>query len=136
MRSLAAWLILLLGVFPGGVADARMLRICAGIAPAGYLAERICGTNAQVSVLLPQGRSPHTYSPSPAEMVRLAEADIVLVTGVPFEWAVVDKLPDSLRTRVVDIGAGLRTRRMEAHGHEDHDGGRAIRTSGCPAATW
>jgi zinc transport system substrate-binding protein len=75
-------------------------------------------------VLLGPGDSPHTYEPTPRQIAGLADADLFLAAGVPFERG--------LRPRVAALPGGPRVAGPLAdahdhghdHGHDhDHDDG-------------
>jgi zinc transport system substrate-binding protein len=55
--------------------------ILATIHPLGALASEIAGSNAEVSVLLPAGGSPHGFDPSPGMLVEAARATVFLRVG-------------------------------------------------------
>ena len=50
------------------------------------LLQSVAGEEAQVEALLPAGASPHTFDPSPRDVAKLAEADLVVVNGILDEW--------------------------------------------------
>lgn len=89
------------------------------IPPQAKFVERVAGQHVEVDVLVEPGHSPHTYEPTPSQMVRLAEADVYFLIGVPFEQILQNKIqsanPDM---QMVDTGAGIELRRMKAHVHE------------------
>jgi zinc transport system substrate-binding protein len=89
------------------------------IPPQAKFVERVVGQHVEVDVLVEPGHSPHTYEPTPSQMVRLAEADVYFLIGVPFEQILQNKIqsanPDM---QMVDTGAGIELRRMKAHVHE------------------
>jgi ABC-type Zn uptake system ZnuABC Zn-binding protein ZnuA len=66
-------------------ADARQLRVIATISTLAALAQPIAGDNAVVSTLVPVGASPETYQPSPADMIKLRNADVLIENGGALE---------------------------------------------------
>lgn len=95
------------------------------IPPLAWFVERIASPTVEVDVLLPPGQSHGAYEPSPAQMARLAQADLLFVTGVSYERAVLRKLRGAGSSlRVVDIRQGLALLPMEhsceGEGHEGH----------------
>lgn len=111
-RIAGAGLALLLCLAMAHAARAEMT-VFAGVAPVGFLAERIGGDGVRVHVLVPAGQSPHTFEPTPGQLSALAGADLYLAAGMPFESAWVPRL----------LGAvpGLRVATVaEPHGH-DHE---------------
>lgn len=70
--------------------------------PQAFVVEQIGGDEVAVRVLVPAGRSPATYAPTPAEVNALARSDILFGIGVPAERRLFERLADTLRqVRVV-----------------------------------
>ena len=61
------------------------LQIVASHSILADVVQQVAGDAAEVSSLLPRDADPHTYTPSPRELVSLAEADVVFVNGANFE---------------------------------------------------
>lgn len=59
------------------------LTVAVSVPPQGYFVQQIAGERAQVEVLIPPGRSPETYAPTPRQMVALNEAAIYVAVGSP-----------------------------------------------------
>lgn len=55
------------------------------VTPQKYLLEKIAGDKVQIEVLVQPGHNPHSYDPTARQMARLAKADMLMTTGVPFE---------------------------------------------------
>ena len=100
------------------------LQVHVSIMPQKYFVERITGDLAEVAVLVTPGKSPATYSPTPAQIRKLAGADLYFRIGVPFENGFMHKIASiAPGTRVVDTRKGIILRAMEDHVHEqDHHG--------------
>lgn len=99
------------------------VKVYVSVPPQAYFVERIGGKRVDVSVLLPPGANPHTFSPSPQEMAKLARADIYFRIGVPFENVLIPRIESAMpHLYVVDTRAGIKLRRLDDHGHHDHDG--------------
>ena len=99
--------------------------ISCGLPPTAYLARRICGDKFKVTSLLPEGRSPHDYSPAPREIREAAGSKCFFSTGMTFERKAAEALKRS--TGIVDVTVGIKRRHLEGghqcsgdHGH-DHD---------------
>lgn len=104
-------------------AEGGKLKAAAGLPPVAYLAKRVGGDAAEVCSMLPEGRSPHDYSPGAREMRDAASSRLFFTTGMSFE----KKLEKPLRgtdTRIVDVSRGIVRIPMEVScGHDhDHDG--------------
>ncbi|HXP92469.1 MAG TPA: metal ABC transporter substrate-binding protein [Candidatus Binatia bacterium] len=66
-------------------AQARPLRVVATISTIASLALPVAGGDAVVTTLVPVGASPEDYQPSPADIVKLREADILVENGAGLE---------------------------------------------------
>ncbi len=113
--------VLLLFLTSVGLNAEEKLQVFVSIVPQKYFVEQITGDLAEVDVLVTPGKSPATYYPAPAQIKKLATADLYFRIGVPFENGFMHKItsiaPD---IRVVDTRKGIMLRQMEAHIH-DHD---------------
>lgn len=102
--------------------DSR-LDVYAGIPPVAGVVDEIGGDLVQVHVLLRPGQSPHTFEPTPRQVMRLGESDLFLTVGLPFEKRIIEKIhraEDGLRT--ADASDGIVKRHMESPGsHHDED---------------
>ncbi len=117
-------------------ADGR-LRVVASLFPQYDFARQIAGDLADVSLLLPPGAESHSFEPTPADMRRIAGADLFIYTGAYMEpWAehlavaATDNGRDGANVSVVDASAGIEllasgafshSGEEEQHVHEDHD---------------
>lgn len=80
---------LLLFVLFGACASAQPATtptIVTSIHPLYALVSELVGENARVVRLLPPGASPHTFDPTPKDVVQLAEADLVILNGGLDAW--------------------------------------------------
>lgn len=97
--------------------------IYVSVAPQKYLLERIAGDTLQIEVLVQPGHNPHSYDPSARQMARLAKADMLMSTGVPFEqvWLPrIRRLNPGLQ--IVDtLSPNLKTDLSEDEHKHDHD---------------
>jgi zinc/manganese transport system substrate-binding protein len=64
---------------------ARPLRVVASISILADMTKQLAGASADVSSLVGPNADAHTYSPSPADVRRLAQADLVVVNGLRLE---------------------------------------------------
>lgn len=121
VRRLALLLLLLAVATP--VAGAP-LRVVVSILPQKAFVEAVAGPYAQIDVLVGPGRNIHTYEPSPKQMAALAEADLLIPIGVPFERAWLPRLAAAnSRLRVLDLldAAGIERLAMIGHAHGEDD---------------
>lgn len=116
-------------VFAGGQQEAQVeeqsgVSVFVSIVPQTYLVEKIGGDRLDVDVLVPPGKSPATYEPTPNQMAALSGADVLFAIGVPFENAFLPTVKNSLKElKIVDTSAGIHRRSMDVHHHEEehHD---------------
>lgn len=98
------------------------------IPPQAYFAKRIAGDLADVNVLVMPGTSPHTYEPTPKQMVALSRASAYFAIGVEFEKAWIPRLKGANSDMVViESQHGVPRIPMADHDHdagehEDHEG--------------
>ena len=108
-------------------ADAmERIPISVSIAPQAFFAEKVGGDRISVHVLLPPGRSPATYAPTPAHVSQLTRSRLLFRIGVPFETGLLTGIEQTVEgLEIVDTRRGITMRRFvdEAHAHEreDHD---------------
>ncbi|MEN8165201.1 MAG: zinc ABC transporter substrate-binding protein [Acidobacteriota bacterium] len=64
------------------------------ILPQQEIVQRLGGLEVSVTVLIPPGRSPATFEPSPRLMASVSDADLLLPLGLPFERTVIARIHD------------------------------------------
>lgn len=100
------------------------LHIYVSILPQKYFAEKIGGDLITVKTLVPPGKNPAMFSPSPAVMSRLSKAKVFFRIGVPYENHLLPKIKSTAPSiKIVDTRKGVRLRTMTGHNHADrhHD---------------
>lgn len=90
-----------------------------GLPPVAFIAEQIGGGKFKISSMLPEGRSPHDYSPRPADVRNAGRAKFFFTTGMNFENNAVKSLPDTVK--IVDVSANIKRRPFD-DGHGSCDG--------------
>ncbi len=107
-------------------AAAKSLTAFVSIAPEAYLVEQLGGKHVEVHVLADKGQDPHTFQPTPKQMLALAGANLFFKTGLPFEDRVVEKIKAGhRRLTVIDLakaGQPRATSAHSAHSHHHHHG--------------
>ena len=102
--------------------DKKLLHVFVSIPPQKYFVERIGGDHVSVSTLLKPGQSPHTYEPTPKQMVELSAARVYFRIGVPFEKQVVGKIASALEQLVVvDTSEGIALRVLQSPCEHDDE---------------
>jgi zinc transport system substrate-binding protein len=111
--------------------DDGRLQVMVSIDPQAYFVERIGGDRVAVEVLVPPGREPETYTPTPDKIRQLVSSRVFFRTGFPMETALLPKLNGiAPKLQVVDTRANLDLRHTDPYQHEADDRGH-IHVSGC-----
>jgi zinc transport system substrate-binding protein len=80
------------------------MRICIAVAPLATIVEHIGGVHVRVDTLLPPGQDPHLFEPEPRLLYRLSQAQMYLLSGLPFEQILVQKLSAQQKNlRIIDL---------------------------------
>lgn len=119
-------LLLLLGCWPlPGQADNQpSLRVFASVLPLQYFVQQIGGESVQVEVMVLPGQSPATYEPRPQQVAALAETDLFIRIGVPFEDAWMRRIAaTNPQMDILDVREGLALRPQDAHQHDEDANG-------------
>jgi zinc transport system substrate-binding protein len=92
-------------------------RVAVSIFPLYDAARRIAGDRLEVVLVLPAGRSEHSYDPTPREMARIADAKLALSVGLGMDdWlARVVRNASGNAVRVVELGVSVDPRPMTHH---------------------
>jgi zinc transport system substrate-binding protein len=106
--------------FPIALHAAEKIRVFVGIPPLAYLVDEIGGDRVQYQVLLRPGESPHTFEPTPKQMIDLSQADYYFRLGFPFELQITGKLGDDSGPEIIDVTEGAKIRYMHSH-HSEAD---------------
>ncbi|MCU0496213.1 MAG: zinc ABC transporter substrate-binding protein [Anaerolineae bacterium] len=79
-----------------GVTQAQeRLQVTASFSILADVARNVAGDVADVESIIPLGADPHTYSPTPADIAKVADADVVLVNGVGFEEGLLEAIENA-----------------------------------------
>ncbi len=108
--------------FPGQN-DAENVVVAVTILPQAAFVEAVGGDRVETVVMVPPGFSPHTYEPTPEQMMQLSRAAMYASVGSPieFELAWMDKLISVNRNMlVVDCSYGIDLIKTDGH-HHDQD---------------
>ncbi len=95
------------------------IRAVVTILPQKEMVEAVGGDKVVVTVMIPPNQSPHTYAPTPSQMVEVSKADIYFMvgSGIEFETARMDQIKaQNPKMKVVNCSAGIKL--METVGPE------------------
>ncbi|MEX0731045.1 MAG: zinc ABC transporter substrate-binding protein [Aquisalimonadaceae bacterium] len=118
-------LVAVLGVFsPMLLLGQTPVPVTVSVAPQAYFVKAIGGDRVSVDVMVKPGQSSHTFSPSPRQLMALADGRVYVKAGHPdylFEQHFLERLEELDRdVRVVDMSEGVAYRELEDHGHPAH----------------
>lgn len=85
--------------------------IITSVPPHAFAIERLTGGQVKVVSLVDQGSDPHTYEPTPKQMLTISQATLFFTTGLEFERGLLSRI-SSINTRLVIITLG------EGHEHD------------------
>jgi len=86
------------------------------VAPLAYFTERIARDHVTVSILIAPGGNPHTYTPTPRQIVRLSRGSLLFCAGSDFEQVLSSKLAWDDQLRIVNVSKDI----DDTHGHHEH----------------
>ncbi len=81
-------------LLPGSASLAKgdQLQVVASHGILAEVARNVAGDAAEVSTLIPIGADPHAFSPTPSDLIAVAEADLVIINGGGYEEALIDAI--------------------------------------------
>lgn len=105
------------------IEDSPPLKVFASVLPVQTFVEAVGGERVETKVMVLPGQSPATYDPSPKQVAALADSDLYVRVGVPFEAAWMKRIQAANpRMPILDLRDGLPLREQEAHDHDaEHD---------------
>lgn len=128
MRTLL-WVVLVMGLSACNLTtgspaseDDGSLRVVATTTIVGDIVAQVGGDAIALTVLLPPGTDPHSFQPTPQDMARVADAQIIFSNGAGLETFLQELLENSgSQARQVEVSQGITL--LEATAHETHDEG-------------
>lgn len=101
------------------------LHVVATTTLVGDVVRAVGGDAIALTVLLPPGAEPHGYLPSPQDLTKLAQADVVFVNGLGLEEALMPTLASAVADeKIVPVSDGIEVLELdEDNAEEQHDHG-------------
>ncbi|MHB9033394.1 MAG: metal ABC transporter solute-binding protein, Zn/Mn family [Anaerolineae bacterium] len=65
------------------------------------IAQNVAGTRLHVDTLMPLGTDPHTYEPTPKDVTKIADADLLFINGAGFEGWLANLIATSASKAVI-----------------------------------
>jgi zinc transport system substrate-binding protein len=110
------------------------------IVPQLEMVESIGGDHVSTTLLVPSGQSPHSYEPTPSQLITIAEAEAYFTvgSGVEFEIAYMDTiLEQNPNLNVFDCSENIEVLSFDEHyGQEDYHGEDTDDHSGTDPHIW
>ena len=92
------------------------------ILPQRDFVRHIAGDRFEVHALVGSGQNPHSYTPTPDQMVQLSKASVFFRTGIEVEDGVLPKIEKSMpNIHIIDLRQGIELREMIENDHHDHE---------------
>ncbi len=113
-------LMLLVGA-PGAAQEGDRLHVVASFSILADVVENVAGEAAEVTSLMPLGAGPHGFTPTPQDMVTLAEADVVFVVGANFEEMLMESIANAGAEMNIVVASDCVMIRPFGMAHEDED---------------
>lgn len=145
LPAVAALLLCGCGEDSAGTAADGKIAVSAGLPPIAYLANRIGGEFIHATSVLPEGRSPHDYSPGPHDIRAAAAAKLFLTTRMPFENTLLNPLSRG-SVKVIDVSEGIQRipfgasceheHAADPHAGHSHAPGEACSDDGLDPHVW
>lgn len=129
--SLLALLVSLIACTPTGGAETqpsasdRKIDIVATTTILGDIVRQVGGESISLSVLLPEGVDPHTYEPTPQDLIRISNADLIFINGAGLESFLERLLDNAEAEKIISVSEGIPLRQLEDEqdasdpGHDD-----------------
>lgn len=84
------------------------VEIFVSIPPQKWLSDRLGGEHITTGVLIQKGQDPHTFEPTPRQVMALTHAKLYFTVGLEFEEQIIAKLRhSSMDLQIVDSTAGI-----------------------------
>ncbi len=84
------------------------------------IVHNIAGERLEVETLMPSGLDPHSFEPTPKDVAKISDSDILFINGAGLEeWLedIIENLPED--QLIITASAGLESRIEAEEGHEE-----------------
>ncbi len=98
------------------------LNVFVTIVPQSYLLENIGKDKISVNILVQSGQSPHTYEPTPKQMIELGKSKFYFKIDAPFENKILSKvMKNNKNLLVINTAKGIKKRKLDNHKNKHHN---------------
>jgi len=103
---------------PTAAPQTQKLRVLATTTIVGDVVSNIAGDAVELSVLLPVGADPHAFTPTPQDVAKVSQADVVFANGAGLEEFLAALLESAgAAEKVVAVSEGIALLPGHAHSH-------------------
>ena len=105
-------------------ASGKRFNILATTPMIGEYVKQVAGQNVDVEVLMPYAVDPHTYEPSPKDVAKISDADLVFHVGIKYENSALLKLLENTvqaEQALIALGAKVNPIEFKTDDHDEHD---------------
>jgi ABC-type Zn uptake system ZnuABC Zn-binding protein ZnuA len=96
---------------PAGTGSAPALRVLAAETFLADIAQNVAGSRLKVEALMPFGVDPHAYEPTPQDVVKIADSDLLITNGAGLEgWLTKLLTTNATKAVIIEASAGLKPR--------------------------
>lgn len=88
--------------------DSDPVSVATTIAPLAGLISAVGGDRVEIAVMIPPGAEPHTYEPTPSQMMEVANADVYIMNGAGLEFWMEKVLDVNEKMLIVDSSQGVK----------------------------
>jgi ABC-type Zn uptake system ZnuABC Zn-binding protein ZnuA len=84
------------------------------------IVQNIAGDRLEVETLMPSGLDPHSFEPTPKDVAKISDSDILFINGAGLEeWLedIIETLPED--QLIIEASAGLESRTQSEEDHEE-----------------
>jgi ABC-type Zn uptake system ZnuABC Zn-binding protein ZnuA len=123
ISTLFAWISLMMAACTGvGPAPAPTLRALAVETFLADIAQNVAGERIKIESLVPLGLDPHSFEPTPQDLARIANSEVLILNGSGLEAWAADLLETMDGNRTVIVASdGLTPRALDERAHEDDE---------------
>lgn len=96
------------------------MEVFVSIPPQKWISDKLGGTLVTTHVLVGKGQDPHTYEPTPRQLIALSQAKLYFTLDLEFEGQIIPKLKKTVPTlHFVDTAGSIAKIGMAGHGHDE-----------------
>ncbi|MCG2787894.1 MAG: metal ABC transporter substrate-binding protein [Anaerolineae bacterium] len=108
-------------------AESASLRVLAANSFLADIAQNVAGDRVTVDSLIPIGLDPHAFEPTPQDVAKIADSQMLIINGAGFEEWIEETISNAGgNTKIVEASAGLAMREAsEAEPSHEHEGEEA-----------